>query len=98
MGSPGGSRIMGYVAQTLVAMLDWSMDAAGAVALPHVGPFNEMVELEESTAAAQLAPMLQDRGLPVRLQMMTSGLNLIRVLPTLSGGADPRREGVVLAE
>ena len=97
-GSPGGSRIIGYVAQALVAMLDWNMDAAAAAALPHVGPFNELVELEESTAAARLAPMLQDRGLPVRVQSMPSGLNLIRVLPVLGGGADPRREGVVLAE
>ena len=98
VGSPGGSRIIGYVAQALVAMLDWNMDARAAAALPHVGPFNEWVELEESTAAARLAPMLQERGLPVRVQAMPSGLNLIRVLPTLSGGADPRREGVVLVE
>ena len=97
-GSPGGSRIIGYVAQALVALVDWNMDAAAAAALPHVGPFNELVELEESTAAARLAPMLQDRGLPVRVQSMPSGLNLIRVLPGLGGGADPRREGVVLAE
>jgi len=97
-GSPGGSRIIGYVAQALVAMLDWNMEPAMAAAWPHVGPFNELVELEESTAAARLAPTLQDRGLPVRVQAMPSGLNLIRVLPVLSGGADPRREGVVLAE
>ena len=97
-GSPGGSRIIGYVTQALVAMLDWNMEPAMAAAWPHVGPFNELVELEESTAAARLAPTLQDRGLPVRVQSMPSGLNLIRVLPSLAGGADPRREGVVLAE
>lgn len=97
-GSPGGSRIIGYVAQALVAMLDWNMEPATAAAWPHVGVFNEVVELEESTAPARLAGTLQDRGLPIRVQAMPSGLNLIRVLPNLAGGADPRREGVVLAE
>ena len=98
-GSPGGARIIGYVAQSLVAMLDWGMDPAAAAALPHVGPMNNTVELEESTAAARLAPMLQDRGLPVVTTTMTSGLNLLRVAPgVLLGGADPRREGISAGE
>lgn len=100
-GSPGGARIIGYVAQSLVAMLDWGMDAPAAAALPHVGPLNAMVELEEGTAAARLGPALQERGLPVATTAMPSGLNIIRLQPatgTINGGADPRREGVVAGD
>jgi len=98
-GSPGGSRIIGYVAQSLVALLDWGMEPAMAVALPHLGPANTGVELEESTAAARLAPLLQERGLPVVITAMPSGLNIIRLSPTGNiGASDPRREGSVAVE
>ncbi len=102
-GSPGGARIIGYVAQSLVALLDWGMDAQAVAALPHVGPFNLFVELEEGTAAAAHAPTLQARGAEVRVLPMPSGLNLIRVRRNgaavlLQGGADPRREGMALGE
>ena len=33
---PGGSRIIGYVAKTVIAHLDWGMDVQQAVALPHL--------------------------------------------------------------
>jgi len=101
-GSPGGARIIGYVAQSLVALLDWGMEPALAAGLPHVGPMNNAVELEEGTAVASLATVLQERGLPVLTMAMPSGLNLIRIHtgtpPLVSGAADPRREGLVVAE
>jgi len=102
-GSPGGARIIGYVAQALVAMLDWGLDPAAAAALPHAGALNAEVELEQGTAAARLAPVLAARGLPVEVRAMNSGLNLVRVqrngaATRLLGGSDPRREGNVLAE
>jgi gamma-glutamyltranspeptidase len=60
------------------------------------------VELEEGTAVARLAAMLQERGLPVVTMAMPSGLNLIRIHPgtppVVSGAADPRREGLVVAD
>ncbi|MFZ4406470.1 MAG: gamma-glutamyltransferase [Paracraurococcus sp.] len=103
VGSAGGFRIIGHVAQTLVAMLDWNMDPQAAVALPRIGAANERIELEAGTAAAALAPALQARGFPVEARTMTSGLHAIRVLRgpegvRLLGGADPRRDGVALGE
>jgi gamma-glutamyltranspeptidase/glutathione hydrolase len=103
VGSAGGFRIIGHVAQTLVAMLDWGMDPQSAVALPRIGAANERVELEAGTAAAALAPALQARGFPVEVRTMTSGLHAIRVLRgpdgvRVQGGADPRRDGVALGE
>ncbi|MEZ5855575.1 MAG: gamma-glutamyltransferase family protein [Hyphomicrobiaceae bacterium] len=36
-GSAGGSRIIGYVLKTLIAVIDWKLDAASALALPNFG-------------------------------------------------------------
>jgi gamma-glutamyltranspeptidase/glutathione hydrolase len=102
-GSPGGARIIGYVARAMVAMLDWNMDPQPAAAQPHMGALHGVVELEEGTAAAALAPSLIARGLPVEVREMNSGLNLIRLrreggLARILGGADPRREGAVAGD
>ena len=103
VGSSGGSRIIGHVAQSLVAMLDWGMDPQAAVSLPRIGALNATVELEAGTAAAALAPALEARGFPVEVRVMNSGLHAIRILrgpegTRLLGGADPRREGIALGD
>ena len=103
VGSSGGSRIIGHVAQSLVAMLDWGMDPQAAVSLPRIGALNATVELEAGTAAAALAPALEARGFPVDVRVMNSGLHAIRILrgpegTRLLGGADPRREGIALGD
>jgi gamma-glutamyltranspeptidase/glutathione hydrolase len=94
VGSPGGSAIINYVAQTLVAMLDWHLDPQQAVSVPHYGSRNGPTELEQGCDLDVLVPQLQARGHPVALIDMPSGLSAIRkTAHGYTGGADPRREG-----
>ncbi len=93
-GSPGGSRIIGFVANTLIATLDWNIDVQSAVALPHFGNRNGATELEQKTPIVGLKAKLEAMGHKVEIGDMTSGLHVIRVGPDgLTGGVDPRREG-----
>ncbi|SME93865.1 gamma-glutamyltransferase 1 Threonine peptidase. MEROPS family T03 [Tistlia consotensis] len=98
-GSPGGSAIIGYVLQDLIALIDWHLTAQQAVALPHVVNRNGVTDLEAGTALSGDVQALTARGHEVRLRPLVSGLHTIRrVEGVYDGGADPRREGVVLAE
>lgn len=98
VGSPGGSRIIGYVAGAVIAYLDWGMNVQQAVALPHAvnrfGPY----DLEEGTSAADMAAALTALGYETGIRALTSGLHMIAIGPDLRGGADPRREGIALGE
>ncbi|MBI3140688.1 MAG: gamma-glutamyltransferase [Rhodocyclales bacterium] len=99
VGSPGGSRIINYVARTLLALFAWNLAPAEALALPHVGSRNGPTELERGTAAEALKPLLEKRGHEVVVQDMTSGLHVIvHKDGEWIGAADPRREGAARGE
>jgi len=100
VGSPGGSRIIGYVLRALTGVLDWNLDPQAAVALPHAVNRNGKTDLEEGTPVAAHRAALEALGHEVRVRNMTSGLHAIKVTPEggLEGGADPRREGVVVGD
>jgi len=99
LGSPGGSNIIGYVTKTLIAALDWNLPLQDAIALPHHINKNGRTELEQGTVLEKIAPALEKLGHDVRFSPKTSGLQGIRVVPGgLEGGADPRREGLVIGD
>lgn len=99
LGSPGGARIIPYVAQTLIAMEAWGMSPAEAAAMGHVTAFGSAVDLEEETEAAGLAESFAAYGLEPRIRNLNSGLAILRIAPGgLTGAADPRREGVAIGE
>jgi gamma-glutamyltranspeptidase / glutathione hydrolase len=98
IGSPGGSRIPGYVAQALIGILDLGMTPQAAINMGHVVHRNmTSLDVEAGTDAEALAPNLAVLGHKVKARNMTSGLHaiLIKADGTLEGAADPRREGTV---
>jgi gamma-glutamyltranspeptidase/glutathione hydrolase len=99
LGSPGGSRIINYVARTLVALLDGRQAPAAAVAQPHIGNRNGATEIERGRVPETLALDLQRRGHEIRRTDMTSGLHLIvHRADGWVGAVDPRREGLARGE
>jgi len=99
VGSPGGSQIIGFVAKTLVALLDWKMDPQAAVDLANFGSRNGPTELEAGTEAEPWKAALEAKGHEVRLLDMTSGIQAIVKTPEgFVGGADGRREGVAIGD
>jgi gamma-glutamyltranspeptidase/glutathione hydrolase len=104
LGSPGGSQIIGYVARTLVGVLDWDLDIQQAISLPNFGSRNGPTEVEQGRVGRSVIEGLQARGHEVGEIPMTSGLQgIVRVRLAdgqrgWAGGADPRREGVALGD
>ncbi len=97
IGSPGGSQIIGYVAKTLIGVMDWGMDVQAAIDLPHLVNRFGTFELEEGTNAASLEPALVEMGYKTKIGNLNSGLHAIMTTDQgLEGGADPRREGIAL--
>lgn len=99
VGSPGGSRIIGYVAKTLMAHIDWGMDIQQAISAPNVLNRFGSFELEQHSTASQLAPSLQQIGYKTDVRDLNSGVQGIVITKDgLIGGADPRREGKVMGD
>ncbi|MGB3689393.1 MAG: gamma-glutamyltransferase [Jannaschia helgolandensis] len=99
VGSPGGSRIIGYVAKTIVAYMDWGMDVQAAVAMPHLVNRFGTYDVEAGTSAEGLTEPLTALGYEVNARDLNSGLHAIALDENgLSGGADPRREGIAIGE
>jgi gamma-glutamyltranspeptidase/glutathione hydrolase len=104
VGSPGGSQIIEYVAKSAIGLLDWNLDAQAAINLPNFGSRNGPTELEQGQFSPALIQALKDKGHSVSEIDMTSGTQaIVRVKDaqgkaSLTGGADPRREGQALGD
>jgi gamma-glutamyltranspeptidase/glutathione hydrolase len=100
IGSPGGSRIIGYVAQKILAITEDKLPLDQALAQGHITNRNGTTDLEKSTDAIQQQELLEQWGHKTAIRDMTSGLHVVHITPdgTLIGAADPRREGVVLGD
>ncbi|WP_248485985.1 gamma-glutamyltransferase [Pseudomonas sp. CYM-20-01] len=104
LGSPGGSQIIEYVSKSLVAMLDWKLDPQAAISLPNFGSRNGATELESGLFSPALKQALKDKGHALSEIDMTSGIQAIvrtrdaQGKVSLSGGADPRREGEAVGD
>ncbi|MBW0014364.1 gamma-glutamyltransferase family protein [Mycobacterium sp.] len=108
-GSPGGSTIIQFVVKTLVAMLDWGLNPQQAVSLvdfgadnsPHtnVGGEDPEINAADNGDHDPLVQGLRALGHQVNLTAQSSGLSAItRSPPAWIGGADPRRDGLVMGD
>jgi gamma-glutamyltranspeptidase/glutathione hydrolase len=98
LGSPGGSRIILYVAKALIALIDWQMDPQQAADLANFGSRGETFEAEPALGAETLQALAR-LGHKLQIDDMTSGLHIVSVREgRIMGGADPRREGVAAGD
>lgn len=102
LGSPGGARIIDYVAKTLLYNLDNGLSPQEAIASPHIIGMGRNLELEQDSSAEALKPALEAQGHSVKVAPQSSGLNGIWIEEKkriegkqLRGSSDPRREGAV---
>ncbi|HYF23865.1 MAG TPA: gamma-glutamyltransferase [Caulobacteraceae bacterium] len=100
LGSPGGSAIVAYNLKTLVGLFDWKLSMQQSIDLPNLvargSAFNgEAAKFPPETLAALKALGVEVKGGSGE----NSGLHGFVVrLTGLEGGADTRREGVVLVD
>ena len=102
-GSPGGALIIHFTAKTLYGVLNWGMLPQEAINLPNFASLNGPTVLEEKRFPAATVEALRARGHEPREAPLTSGLQAItrghaHGAPIWFGGADPRREGVVMGD
>ena len=98
-GSPGGAVIINFTAKTLYGVLNWGLNIQEAISLPNFASLGGPTILEENRFPAATVDALRARGHGVREQPMTSGLQGIqRTEEGFFGGADPRREGIVMGD
>jgi len=98
-GSPGGAMLIHFTAKALYGVLNWGMNVQQAIDLPNFGSLNGPTLLEEKRFAPSEVSALRARGAEVREQAMTSGVQAVQTMPDgWFGGADPRREGVVIGD
>lgn len=103
LGSSGGAQIIHDTAKTLYGVLNWGMLPQQAINLPNFGSFNGPTLLEEKRFPAATLDALKARGHEVREVTTTSGLHAItrgqaHGTPLWMGGADPRREGLMMGD
>ncbi len=113
-GSPGGATIIQYVGKVLVGMLDWGMNAQQATSMiafgaansptTNVGGEHPNVNLANNGNDDALISGLRTLGHTVGTAAQSSGIGTIvarinaQGIRFYEGGADPRREGVVLGD
>lgn len=98
LGSPGGSQIIGYVAQAILDLLD-GKTVQQTLDTPHILRRGDSTELEQGRFDDNFKQALTKAGHTVKEGEMTSGLAIIwRTDKGWVAGADPRREGIALAQ
>jgi gamma-glutamyltranspeptidase/glutathione hydrolase len=98
IGSAGGNSIIVFVAKSLVAAIDWNMTMQQALAAPNLVARGPNFNGEVTKFSPEILAGLTQRGIDLKPgQGEDSGLTGVMIRDgRVDGGADPRREGVVL--
>jgi gamma-glutamyltranspeptidase/glutathione hydrolase len=98
IGSAGGNAIIAYVAKNLVASIDWIEAMSEALAQPNLVARGPNFQGEATRFSPQILQGLRQRGIDLKPgQGEDSGVTAVLIRNgRIDGGADPRREGVVL--
>ncbi|MFL6722026.1 MAG: gamma-glutamyltransferase family protein [Sphingomonas sp.] len=98
IGSAGGNSILAFVAKCLVAAIDWNESMSQALAEPNLVARGPGLQGEVTKFSPQVLEGLRQRGIDLKPgQGEDSGVTGVLVRRgKIDGGADPRREGVVL--
>ena len=97
LGSPGGSRIICYVAQALYYLINFDMKLEKVMELPHLCSRGRTSEIEAVHTGDKISEQLNSMGHDITRNQMTSGLNIIWKGQNLwTGASDHRREGVAI--
>jgi gamma-glutamyltranspeptidase / glutathione hydrolase len=98
IGSAGGNAIIAYVAKSLVAAVDWNMSMPEALAAPNLVARGASFNGEVTKFSPEILDGLRQRGIDLKPgQGEDSGVQGVLIRNgRIDGGADPRREGVVL--
>lgn len=92
IGSAGGSNIIGYVLQRIIAVLDWGVDIGESLAMPNILSKSDTVLAEHGTRIAFISDNVDYKD-------MNSGITAIHIDDDrLIGAADPRREGIGMGD
>src|SRR3954465_8854942 len=98
IGSAGGNSILAFVAKSLVAAVDWNEPMQRALAEPNLLARGPSFHGEVTKFSPQVLQGLRARGIDLKPgEGEDSGLTGVLIRNgRIDGGADPRREGVVL--
>ncbi len=97
-GSPGGTSIINYVAKSVIGLIDWGLNPDEVVQLPHYMNKGKYTELEKNTVLESLQYELESMGHKTKIMRKRSGLHIaLKKNNGFIGGADPRREGLVIS-
>ena len=97
-GSAGGNAILAYVAKSMVAAIDWNLPVQQALAAPNLVARGANFQGEVTKFSPEVLAGLRSRGIDLKPgQGEDSGVHGVMIRNgRVDGGADPRREGVVL--
>ena len=99
VGAAGGPTIIAQVAKAIIAVIDWDLSAQEAIALPTIFAPGDTLMVERGTSLEAMIPALQALG--NKAAPMNPGFKA-NAIEWVDGGwrgaADPRSEGVALAQ